>query len=119
MKLDAVQTYADLKAYIRDRGGLANVGMFRLRDIHGAGKLGVHVVASISERLSAQGLGHQPEALPSDQNEIVCVYELGSTVGRVFNATRTVNNENTRFLRELANNDAADQVKRIREIVCD
>lgn len=117
--LSKAKSYAELKAEVQSRGGLLNILMFRLRDIHGAGKLGVHVVKSISEQLSAHGLGHQPDELPADQNELVCVYALGSTVGRIFKATRDVNTENVSFLRELANNEAAEQVKKIREIVCD
>jgi hypothetical protein len=119
MAIANVKTYADLREEVRSKGDILNVPMWKLRDIHGAGKLGVHVVKSISDRLSANGLGHQPPELPADQNETVRIYALGSPVGAILDAARHLTTESNRLLRDLANNDAANTIKKIKELVCD
>jgi hypothetical protein len=114
-----LKTYADLAELTASRGGVLNINMMKLRDIHGAGKLGVHVAQSISDKLVSLGLGHQPEVLPQQQSELVRIYVRGSAVGKLIEAARTIDLASNRLLRETANNEDSEAVRKIRELVCD
>jgi hypothetical protein len=114
-----LNTYADLAEQTAARGGVLNVEMMKLRDIHGAGKLGVHVAQNISDRLNSLGMGHFPEVLPQQQWEQVRIYIRGSAVGKLIEAALTINSSSNRTLRDAANNEDSQVVKKIRELVCD
>jgi len=113
-----LNTYADLAEQTAARGDVLNVEM-KLRDIHGAGKLGVHVAQNISDRLNSLGMGHFPEVLPQQQWEQVRIYIRGSAVGKLIEAALTINSSSNRTLRDAANNEDSQVVKKIRELVCD
>jgi hypothetical protein len=112
-----IQTYADLQQTTASRGGVMTVQMMKLRDIHGAGKLGVHVTQNISDKLKSLGLGHFPEELPLQQSEDVRIYVRGSAVGKLIEAVLTVDAPSTKVLREAANNQNNEIVQKIRELV--
>lgn len=114
-----VTTYEQLAEAAIAEGGLLSVDMVKLRDLHGAGKLGVHVVQNISDKLGSVGLGHEPAELPQQQWERVRVYTRGSSVGRIIEAARTVDDKSDAILREVGSDDASETLKRIRELVCD
>jgi hypothetical protein len=113
------KTYADLAQRITARGGVLNIEMMQLREIHGAGKLGVHVAQNISDKLHSLGMGHQPEELPQQQSELVRIYIRGSPVGKLIAAALTIDDNSNRILREAANNEDSQVVEKIRELVCD
>lgn len=114
-----IRTYADLAAATVARGDVFNIDMMKLREIHGAGKLGVHVAQSISDELKRRGMGHEPEVLPLHQSERVRIYMLGSAVGKLIEATRTIDVASNKILREAANNEARGIVRQIRDLVCE
>jgi len=114
-----LKTYADLAEATTAQGGVVNIEMMKLRDIHGAGKLGVHVAQNISDKLNSLGMGHQPEVLPQQQSEQVRIFIRGSAVGKLIEAARTIDSGSNRILREAANNEDSQVVKKIRELVCD
>jgi hypothetical protein len=111
--------YAELIELVDENDGIITCEMWQLRDAHGAGKLGVNVVANISEELAQRGLAHLPKELPQNQNEKARVYRRGSTVGKIIRAARVVDEGADDFLRKISTEDAADTLKKIRELVCD
>jgi hypothetical protein len=99
--------------------GMKTVTMGLLRDVHGAGKLGVHVAAGISHDLDARGLAHYPDPLPTDQWARVRVYKRNSSIGKFIAAAFSMDDGSDTVLLQLASNDADRIVQRIRELVCD
>lgn len=114
-----LKTYADLLQAVTGRGGVMYVDMMELRDIHGAGKLGIHVTQNISDKLMGMGLGHFPQQLPQQQSERVRIYLRGSAVGKVIDAALTMETGSNRLLRSVANNADSEILKKIKELVCD
>lgn len=95
------------------------VDMGTLRDIHGAGKLGVHVVKNISEELELHGLGHYPEELPQDQWQNARIFRAGTPVAKVIRAVMSPDEKGDKILRDLGGGEASDVLKKIRELVCE
>jgi hypothetical protein len=114
-----IKTYDDLAKAVRDTGNVMSCAMGTLRAIHGAGKLGVHVVQNISEQLEQHGLGHYPEELPQDQWQYARLYRLGTPVAKVIRAVMTPDEKNDKVLRDVGGSEAQDILKKIRELVCD
>jgi hypothetical protein len=112
-----IVTYADLQQATAAKGDVMTITMMKLRDIHGAGKLGVHVTQNISDKLKSLGLGHFPEELPQQQSEEVRIYVRGSAVGKLIEAVLTVDTPSNKVLREAASNQNNEIVQRIRELV--
>jgi len=92
--------------------------MGALRELHGAGKLGVHVRSGISDKLRQNGIGHYPSELPTYQWDQVRLYKQGTPVGRVIEAVFTVGEDGDAILRESAGSDADEILVRVRELVC-
>ena len=103
----------------RDNGNLLTVEMGDLRDIHGAGRLGIHVRSSIHRALENAGLGHYPIDLPDYQSGQVRVYRLGSDIADLIAAVTTPSSENDDALRSVSGGEAAEMIRRIKELVCD
>jgi hypothetical protein len=114
-----IKNYDDLAKAVRDEGNVMTCQMATLRDIHGAGKLGIHVVRNISEQLEHHGLGHYPEELPQDQWKSARIYRLGSPVAKLIRAATSVDDRSDKVLRDMAGGEADDVLKKIRELVCD
>jgi hypothetical protein len=112
-----IETYADLQQATAAKGDVMIITMMKLRDIHGAGKLGVHVTQSMSDKLKSMGLGHFPEELPQQQSEEVRIYVRGSAIGKLIEAVLTVDASSNKILREAASNQNNDIVQKIRELV--
>ena len=93
--------------------------MGTLRDIHGAGKLGIHVVRNISEELERHGLGHFPEELPQEQWKRARIYKLGTAVAKVIRAATSTDEKSDAVLRNIGGGEANDILKKVRELVCD
>jgi hypothetical protein len=115
----SIKNYDDLAKAVRDAGNVLSCDMGTLRDIHGAGKLGIHVVRNISEELENHGLGHYPEELPQDQWKNARIYKLGTTVAKVIRAVVSPDEKSDKVLRDIGGGEANETLKRIRELVCD
>jgi len=119
---DQAKRYGDLKTEIKDAGGVLTVSMGRLRDVHGAGKLGNIVVESIAEQLKSVGLGHAPQELPTSQWKQVLVYQIGTPSARLISAIYAIDEESAETIRKFANaanNTDTATIRKIRELVCD
>lgn len=120
IQADDVDTYEDLKDRVEAEGGVLPVKMETLRELQDAGRLGPHVVKGISDELARKGMGHFPhEELPTSQYEVVRVYQLGTAVADIVEAVLDPSEKNDEKLRKAANADTAEQLQKIREIVCD
>jgi hypothetical protein len=112
--------YDAIKLEVEQNGNVLTTTMGRLRDAHGAGRLGDHVRVDISKALAGIGLGHVPVALPQYQENNVRVYKLGTPVADVIQAVVVPAPENDEKLRSLADQDSsryADVIERIRDLV--
>jgi len=111
-------TYAELKELVAANGDVLTVKMESLRNVHGAGKLGVHVRAGISGELHKQGLGHFPDELPNYYWDEVRLFTQGTQVSRLIEAARSVGDDHDTVIRELVEVDASDTLQKVRELVC-
>jgi hypothetical protein len=114
-------TYEELADAVDQNGGLIVADMGKLRDTHGAGKLGSIVVNAIHEQLESHGLGHAPAELPTYQYERAIIYRKGAPVGRVVDAVTRIGDRSESILKEAVGKNAQSSiiVQRIRELVCD
>lgn len=80
------ETWDGLKGGVDAGGGVLRVMMWDLRYLEGAGRLGVHVRASISRKLQGLGLAHLPKDLPSYQEQAAVIYKLGTPAAAVIDA---------------------------------
>jgi hypothetical protein len=78
----------ELREAVETEGGVLRVPMWTLRELEQAGRLGVHVRASISRQLLGHGLAHLPAELPSYQEHHVVLYKLGTPAAGVIEAIR-------------------------------
>ena len=115
---DDLKDYDDLREYVDELGGVATVGMLLLRDLHGAGKLGVHVRAGISNELKKVGLAHAPEELPGYQYDAVRLYVMGSAAGQLIEAVLEPSADLDERIREAANDTSTEILTKVRELVC-
>ncbi len=72
--------------------GVMSVAMAQLRDACGAGRLGIHVRASISDELERRGIGYQPVDLPTNQFDQVRLYRRGTPASDVIEAAQAIGN---------------------------
>ncbi|MEZ4447760.1 MAG: hypothetical protein R3B72_52270, partial [Polyangiaceae bacterium] len=100
-------------------GDLITTSMETLRNLHNAGRLGVHVVSGIQDRLANHGLGHFPDPLPNYQHEEVRIYKQGTQVAKIVEAVLSPSDRGDRVLREAANVDTSEKLQKIRELICD
>jgi len=112
--------WADIKAAIQAEGGIAHIQMVQLRDAAGWGKLGVNVVVDIANKLRDQGIGTLPAVrqLPLSQYEQVRVHLKNSRVGEVIAAVTKPSISGDKLLRDIGDDDAAEVLDRVREMVC-
>jgi hypothetical protein len=111
-------TYDDLPDAVRANKGVLKLDMGALRDMQGAGKLGIYVRKDISKNLSDRGLGHFPEDLPVYQHEEVRVFERDSRIGRIVNAVLHPNAAGDKELRGLdGDDDDRDLLDQVRKLV--
>lgn len=110
-------SYAELFSLLEaeEAKGVATTKMYVLRDIYGASKLGVNVVASISDELHRRGFGHYPEDLPTNQNDSVRIYLKGSSIGRFVEALTGFRGGEDEKIREIIRSD--DILNKIRNMV--
>ncbi len=112
-------TYDALRKQVEADGGLYTTTMEELREIEGAGRLGQHVRATISGKLTANGMGHLPAELPAYQDYAVRVYRLGTPLADVVNAVLNPSGSGDQILRQVGTSDAQEIIKKIRQLVCE
>ncbi len=115
-------SWDEIKDDVVKNGDVLTVTMERLREAHGAGKLGVHVCRQISNDLAGTGLGHIPKDLPSSQDEHVRLYKHGTPIGDLIATVLAPGERNDKKLVESLGDQAPDYaaiVQSIRELVAD
>lgn len=110
--------YEDLRRFVDQLGDVATVSMVLLRDLHGAGKLGIHVRAGISNELKKVGLAHGAGELPGYQYDAVRIYVMGSAAGQLIEAVLQLSPDLDERIREAANNTSTEILTKVRELVC-
>jgi hypothetical protein len=117
--------FSKLGEEVNQHDGVLTVPMWRLRDNYGAGKLGIHVRAGISQALHSAGLDHYPvketdgHPLPGDQSAMVRIYRQGTPVADLIDAVLHPGPGHDDELRQLVGGNTAEQtLKRVRELVC-
>jgi hypothetical protein len=115
--MSQITTYDELKQSIEENEGLLTVSMRRLRDIHGADRLGVHVRSNISDELAGLGLGHYPEELPDSQHEHARIYKLGSPAAAIINAVLKPDSQSDAEIRKAASGANSRVLEKIRELL--
>lgn len=109
-----------LRDTVKRADGVLRVEMWELRELEQAGRLGVHVRASISRRLQNLGLSHLPGELPSYQEDYVVLYELGTAAADVVEAvTGPVTRKAERALRRLNRSRDAEKLLAISEKIAE
>jgi hypothetical protein len=107
-----------LRAAVEQKQDVLTVSMLDLREAVQAGRLGQHVLNSISRALAGRGLAHVPRALPSYQEYQVRVYKVDSPVAEVIEAALEPGDDRDELLREAANKEASLKLNQIRDLVC-
>jgi len=113
---EQAERYAALRDEVKESGGVLAVNMGRLRDVHGAGKLGNIVVESIAEQLQGVGLGHSPKDLPTSQWKQVIVYRNGTSVAKLIDAIINVEEGSDAVIRQFASTEKDADRKVLRKI---
>lgn len=80
------ESWAELRGEVEDKDGVLQVQMWELRELMNAGRLGVHVRASITRELAGIGIAHLAPELPGNQYDSVVLYRLGTAVAAVVGA---------------------------------
>ena len=84
-----LSNWHDLRSTVDTRNGVHRVTMETLRELHGAQRVGKHILTQIEEKLSTLGIGHLPSELPNRHNESVLLYALGTPASEVIQAVQT------------------------------
>jgi hypothetical protein len=113
-----MDSYEELRAAVAANDGLQKTTMDTLKKIDGAGRLGVHVRTAISRTLESHGLGHLPQELPPNQEDVVRLYLLGSPVADLIKAVLAPSDRGDETLRAIGNSEAEEQLRQIRQLVC-
>lgn len=113
----ASATFNDLLAEVEENNGVLTVGMWALRNMRNAGKLGKHVIAEISAELAKRGLGHIPDELPSNQDAPVRVFLKAGPVGRLIEAVQNIDAESDEVLRTFAKTASNSMRDRLEEVI--
>ena len=113
-----IDSYEKLLAELDGNSGIMTVEMGRLRDIHGVGKLGVHVIKGIVQSLESKGIGHYPSNLPVNQWGQVRIYKKGTIVGKMIEAVNKVGEDEDEYIRTNLNSEDQNVLQKVRELVC-
>ena len=118
-KMTRFSDTAELGALVASEGGVLSCTMEELREMEGAGRLGVHVRSAISRTLAGAGLGHIPRELPTYQHQEVRIYRLGSPMEDIVNAVLSPSDAGDQKLRDAVDADKQEVLNQIRSLVCD
>lgn len=110
-------SWSELKQKVEDDGGVTTLNMAELRDIHKVKKLGVHVRDNISQQLRSVGLGHIPVELPSNQENEVRLYGLGTDIAKLCDAVIRPGAANDATIRSAVSNGGPGLIDRLKELI--
>jgi len=111
-----------IKQEVENNGNILTVTMEKLREAHGAARLGINIQAQIKNTLAGMGLGHVPQELPSYQHEPVRLYKRGTPVGDIIEMVLTPGQQNDAKLSQQFSQNAPDYaaiIAKIRELVAE
>jgi hypothetical protein len=117
MIIDDVTSFEELAERIEEEGGMATIRMETLRTLNDSERLGVNVVDTISEKLSDEGISHQPESLPTDKNRIVLLYQNRTVLAKVLKHLSDIQPDSDVKIRKLTEDNAKEQIAKIRRIL--
>ena len=93
------------------------IGMWKLRNLQGAGKLGTRVIEKIDSELAKRGLRHLPSVLLPDQHEPVRIFLGAGQVGKLIEAAHEVSPDADDILRGYAEAASGSLRERIEEVI--
>jgi hypothetical protein len=111
-----------IKQDVENKGNMFTVTMETLRNVAGAGKLGIYVRQDISKTLAGMGLGHIPDPLPSYQHEQVRLYNRGTPIGDLIETVLAPGQQNDTKLSQQFGGTPVDHaaiIAQIRELVAE
>ncbi|MEA2442087.1 MAG: hypothetical protein QOH76_3511 [Thermoleophilaceae bacterium] len=111
-------TWNELKTKVEQHENVLTVSTAELRDVYGVKRMGIHVAGEIQAKLAGVGLGVTPE-IEADSWQQVRLFKLGTPVGDILTAADNPGEEGDKKLRELAEGDAGERLRRIKALVCD
>ena len=117
--MDDPKTYEELSQRLSEADDVLTVPMRTLRNVHGMTRLGAEVVKNIDKKLMQLGIGHYPRELPVLREREVRLYRLGTPVGQLIEDAISMGSDEDERLRVAAGGSGAEQLARIREIVCE
>lgn len=116
----------EVAAATEENGNLITATLLELREALEYNRLGVRVLGYIADGLDGEGLGYFPEwVLDGAANEaprsghVVRVFKKGTAVGDAITAVLAPTNKGDELLRESAGGEAAETLKRVRELVAE
>lgn len=115
-----MSSFEEVRKSVAAAGGVETFEAWELRDALEAGRLTRRINGMISETLRSYGLGHvpfDPDDLPTNQYELVRVYDATLPVGKAIEAAHKPGQENDRLLKESVKGDAAQILAQIRALV--
>ena len=110
--------FNEIREHVTVNGDVLTISMSELRDAVGAKRLGSYIIEDISNRLAGEGLGHTPRPLPLDSWAEVRLYRLGSPIAKIITAAEEPGTDGDDRLRELASNEPAQIINKVRALVC-
>ena len=113
-----IKSYSELKRAVENTANVTTITMQTLREIHGVGRLGKHVIDGISKELEGVGLKSYPAELPANQWETVRIYKAGTPVADLISAVTNPSEETDAVLREYVEGDQQEILNKVRELVC-
>ena len=111
-------TFDELDQLVAENGNLIDVTMAQLRDAARWDRLTGGAIKVVEDQLGQRGLGHFP-ALTENRHQTVRIFKNRTDLGKLVEAVLSPTDGGDKELREAANRDADQLVRRIRELVCD
>ncbi|MEQ1929856.1 MAG: hypothetical protein ABL957_04885 [Parvularculaceae bacterium] len=112
-----IANFDDLLADVKANGGVVTIGMWKLRNLQGAGKLGTRVIEKIDSELAKRGLRHLPAVLLPDQHEPVRIFLGAGQVGKLIEAAHEISPNADDVLRGYAEAASGSLRERIEEVI--
>ena len=120
-----MSAWDDLSQRVQSSGGILSITMQELRNIAQSDRLGPHVIKDIASSLTRVALGHIPQVLPKQQNELVRLYKRGTPIGAIIDSILTPSEEKDgEILQSIKLGDEKEQnmveaINQIKDIVSD
>lgn len=115
----------ELSQRVERNGDILSMTMRELRDMAENDRLGSNVVKDIALSLTKMALGHIPQVLPRQQNDLVRLYKRGTPIGTIIDSILTPSEEKDgEILQSIKLGDENEQnmveaINQIKDIVSD